>query len=106
MVHYRIGALGRSPALSCYRGPSGCWALHISNDTARRSGEGRLYWCWSVYETPVNRVKQQLWFETYPGVPESAAHCPIPWFAIGGVVMCSVNDMKIAAGQSARVVRR
>jgi thiamine-phosphate pyrophosphorylase len=55
-----------------------------------------------VYETPTKAGKAAAGLEY---VHYAAQHCPIPWFAIGGIDVNNVNDVIAAGAKRVAVVR-
>jgi thiamine-phosphate pyrophosphorylase len=55
-----------------------------------------------VYETPTKVGKAAAGLEY---VSYAAQHCPIPWFAIGGIDASNINDVMDAGAQKVAVVR-
>jgi thiamine-phosphate pyrophosphorylase len=55
-----------------------------------------------VYKTPTKPGKTPAGLEY---IEYAAAHCPIPWFAIGGIDVTNVNSVIAAGGQRVAVVR-
>ncbi len=78
-------------------------STHNADDLRSAIDEGADYvGVGPVYETPTKQGRPAAGLDY---VRYAAEHCPIPWFAIGGIDINNVNDVLVAGAERISIVR-